>query len=99
MSKYLFALALLAWFAAGMTWTVRLFGYFVVLNMPLPRWGLVIMILSWAACVMTAVRLFAPHGEWANAVVASLWLVVALIVLTTTLIKNPQKGDSNAKGN
>ena len=98
MSKYLFVLAFLTWFAAGMTWTVRLFGYFVILQMPIPRWGFVIMLLSWTACIMTILRLFAPYDELTNTIISSLWLLVASIVLATTLIKNP-KGDGDGKRN
>ena len=98
MSKYLFTLAFLAWFAAGITWTSRIFRYWIFLKMPIPRWGLVIMVLSWSACIMTTMRLFAPYDEWTNTVISTIWLFVALIVLATTLIKKP-KGDGNAKRN
>ena len=100
MSKYIFILAFITWYLAGTMWTIRLYEYWRVLKTPisgLPRWGIAIMFLSWVSCIMTTVRLFAPYEEWANTVVSSLWLVVALVVLMTTLIKNPQKGNGNGK--
>ena len=97
MRTFLNIASLIAWSAAAVTWTGRVREYRLILKKPVPRWAIIVTVLSWIAAAITVLSTFFSHMSWTSVLMSALWFLAAIAVLFTTVTS--RKGADDGKRN